>query len=229
MGSPASEADLFSDEDQVSVTLSRGYWMEQTEVTQGLWQSVMGTSPWVERGNTDDYKAGANYPAVFIDWTDAAEFCRKLTTRERAAGRLPSGWSYTLPTEAQWEYACRAGTTGPYNGDGTGVLSDYAWYDKNAADVGEKYAHLVGQKKPNRWGLLDMHGNVWEWCQDWYGGRLPGGRNPQVSSEGPDRVYRGGGWLSIAEACRSGGRNWSDPSIRHSFLGFRLALSPSGE
>ncbi|MFV0443280.1 MAG: formylglycine-generating enzyme family protein [Planctomycetaceae bacterium] len=149
---------------------------------------------------------------TYVSWEDASEFCRKLTASERAAGRLPSGWSYTLPTEAQWEYACRAGTTGPYNGDGTGVLSDYAWYDSNADDVGEKYAHPVGQKKANRWGLLDMHGNVWEWCQDWYGEKLPGGRDPLLSSGGSYRVYRGGSWDYSAWGCRSANRGGLGPS-----------------
>ena len=236
MGSPASETDRSTDEDQVSVTLSRGFWLGQTEVTQGLWQSVMGTQPW---SGKDYVQTGANYPAVYVshglgsDGTvepdSATEFCRKLTARERAAGRLPSGWEYQLPTEAQWEYACRAGTTTPYNGDGTGVLGDYAWYSVNADAIGETYAHLVGQKKPNRWGLLDMHGNVWEWCQDWYGEKLPGGRNPVVSSGGSFRVSRGGSWNDAAWFCRSAYRNGFVPSFRFSYLGFRCALSPSGE
>lgn len=228
MGSPRSETDRESDEEQVSVTLSRGFWLGQTEVTQGLWESVMGTTPWVEHGDTDSYRAGANYPVVYVNWEDATEFCRKLTARERAAGRLPSGWAYQLPTEAQWEYACRAGTTTPYNGDGTGVLGDYAWYAVNAWDIGERYAHLVGQKKANRWGLYDMHGNVWEWCQDWYGGKLPGGRDPLASAGGSLRVCRGGGWYSTARYCRSANRDGSGPSRRDNDLGFRCALSPSG-
>jgi formylglycine-generating enzyme required for sulfatase activity len=235
MGSPASEADRWSDEDQVSVTLSRGFWLGQTEVTQGLWQSVMGTTPWVGK---EYVQSGANYPAVYIshglgsDGTvepdSATEFCRKLTARERAAGRLPAGWAYQLPTEAQWEYACRAGTTGPYNGDGTGVLSDYAWYFENTWEIGETYAHQVGQKKANRWGLYDMHGNVWEWCQDGYGEKLPGGRDPLVSTGGSLRVGRGGGWFYAARYCRSANRSRLDPSGRYSVLGFRCVLSPSG-
>jgi formylglycine-generating enzyme required for sulfatase activity len=236
MGSPASDADRISGEDQVNVTLSRGFWLFQTEVTQGLWQSVMGTTPWSWK---DYVHSGENYPAVnvshglgsdgAVEPDSATEFCRNLTARERAAGRLPSGWSYQLPTEAQWEYACRAGTTGPYNGDGTGVLSDYAWYSVNANVIGEYYAHLVGQKKPNRWGLLDMHGNVWEWCQDWYGEKLPGGRNPLVSAVGSYRVLRGGSWFTYAGYCRSASRYWVHPSSRNHFMGFRVALSPSGD
>lgn len=231
MGSPASEADRFDNESQVSVTLSRGFWLGQTEVTQGLWQSVMGTTPWVGQkvGSQAWHREGPDYPAVYVNWDDVTEFCRKLTAREREAGRLPSGWSYQLPTEAQWEYACRAGTTGPYNRDGAGVLSDSAWYDKNALNVGEMYAHLVGQKTPNRWGLYDMHGNVWEWVQDWSGDRLPGGRDPLVSTGGSLRVLRSGGWSNPAGSCRSAHSGGSEPTYRDYDLGFRCALSPTRE
>ncbi|MEZ6056943.1 MAG: SUMF1/EgtB/PvdO family nonheme iron enzyme [Planctomycetaceae bacterium] len=237
MGSPASEADRFDDEDQVNVTLSRGFWLGQTEVAQGLWESVMGTTPW----SGEEYvKEGASYPAVYIshglgaDGTvekdSATEFCRKLTARERAAGRLPAGWEYTLPTEAQREYACRAGTKTAYSfGDDASKLGDYAWYEDNAWNVNEEYAHTVGTKKANAWGLFDMHGNVYEWCQDWYEDKLPGGRDPLAASGGSLRVSRGGGWFYSAGGCRSASRSWDDPSSRSHFLGFRLVLSPSGQ
>jgi len=226
MGSPASEANHDRDEVQVNVTLSRGFWLGQSEVTQEQWRGVMGTSPWTGKSyqTTSD-----NYPAVYVNWHDVTEFCRELTARERSAKRLPSGWIYQLPTEAQWEYACRAETTRPYNGDGRGTLSDYAWYDWNTHKVGEEYAHQVGQKKPNRWGLHDMHGNVFEWCRDWYGQRLPGGRNPLATTAGSLRVFRGGSWATSAESCRSAYRFGRDPSDRHGAIGFRLALSQSGE
>jgi len=237
MGSPASEAVRSDDEAQVNVTLSRGFWLGQTEVTQGLWESVMGTQPWAGK---DYVKAGANYPAVYIshgldaegkvEQDSAVEFCRRLTARERAAGRLSAGWEYALPTEAQWEYACRAGTKTAYSfGNDAGQLSDYAWWGGidggNAAS--EKYAHTVGTKKPNAWGLFDMHGNVIEWCQDWYGEKLPGGRDPLVRTGGSYRVFRGGCWSSTAGYCRSADRSRSDPSYQDSDLGFRLVLSPS--
>jgi formylglycine-generating enzyme required for sulfatase activity len=226
MGSPKDEEGRSDDEDQVSVTLTRGYWLGETEVTQGLWLGVMGTKPW---DGKEYMKAGTKYPATYVNWEDAGEFCLKLTERERQGGRLSAGWSYRLPSEAEWEYGCRAGTTGRYNGDGKGVLTDYAWYDANAWGVGEKYAHEVGLKKSNGWGLLDMHGNVLEWCEDLYGAKLPGGRDPVAKEEGSDRVSRGGGWFGTAGVCRSALRGRYVPSNRAILLGFRLALSPSGE
>ncbi|MEZ6056940.1 MAG: SUMF1/EgtB/PvdO family nonheme iron enzyme [Planctomycetaceae bacterium] len=242
MGSPASEADRRDNEDQVNVTLSRGFWLGQTEVTQGLWESVMGTTPWVEHRNEDDDKVGANYAAVYINHglgaggtvekDSATEFCRKLTARERAAGRLPEGWEYTLPTEAQWEYACRAGTKTAYSfGNDATQLSDYGWWggyygDGNARE--ERYAHTVATKKPNAWGLFDMHGSVTEWCQDSYGDKLPGGRDPQGPSRGSVRVIRGGSWPYDAGSNRSAVRGSLGQSYRLSYVGFRLVLSPSG-
>ncbi len=147
------------------------------------------------------------------------EFCRKLTQQERAAGRLPEDWEYTLPTEAQWEYACRAGTTGAWAGE----LDAMAWYAKNSGNT----THPVGQKQPNAWGLYDMHGNVWEWCRDWYADKLPGGAvtDPVGAASGAFRVYRGGGWWLPADYCRSAYRNWSSPGDRGNDVGFRLALS----
>lgn len=228
MGSPTTEVDRFDDESQVDVTLTRGFWLGQTEVTQGQWKSVMGTKPWVEHGDKRWYRAGADYPAVCMNWEDATAFCVRLTERERMGGRIPSGWSYRLPSEAEWEYACRAGTKSAYSfGERAGALTQYAWFDMNAGDIGGKYAHTVGQKKANPWGLHDMHGNAWECCGDWYGDKLTGGRDPQGPSEGSYRVDRGGSWGSTAGVCRSACRGRSDPSGRLSDLGFRLALSPS--
>jgi formylglycine-generating enzyme required for sulfatase activity len=225
MGSPKDEEGRSTDEDQVSVTLSRGFWLGETEVTQGLWDGVMGTKPW---DGKDYVKAGTEYPATYVNWEDAGGFCKALTARERQGGRIVAGWSYRLPSEAEWEYGCRAGTTKKYNGDGKGVLTDYAWYDANAWNVGERYAHEVGLKKANAWGLLDMHGNVWEWCEDWYGEKLQGGRDPLRSVKGSLRVARGGNWGGTAGSCRSADRARGGPSNRYDLLGFRLALSPSG-
>jgi formylglycine-generating enzyme required for sulfatase activity len=163
--------------------------------------------------------AGANAPVEGVSWDDAQEYCRKLTERERAAGRLPAGYEYSLPTEAQWEYACRAGTTGPYAGNGD--LSSMGWYDDNSGST----THPVGQKQANAWGLYDMHGNVWEWCHDWYGS-YPGGAvtDPTGASSGSYRVGRGGSWNLDAGFCRSALRIILDPSNRFINLGFRLAL-----
>jgi sulfatase modifying factor 1 len=265
MGSPASEIEAWRKADptipehwydnqrQVNVTLTRGFWMAQTELTRGQWQSVAPDVPWSD----DPYlstsgKDGPMYPAVDITWKAAMDYCRLLTAREIAAGRLLDGWEYTLPTEAQWEYACRAGTTGPYNGDGTGVLGDYAWYERNAGSMwswgsippppgapsassntpprpnAEDYAHLVAQKRPNRWGLYDMHGNVEEWCLDYYNKELPGGSDPLMTVEFATRITRGGFWHDGAEQCRSGMRGVGDVTYQSSYQGMRLVLAPAG-
>lgn len=191
-------------------TLTRGYWLGQTEVTQAQWSAMMGNNP-------SNFK-GDDRPVEQVSWNDAMEFCRKLTERERAASRLPEGYAYTLPTEAQWEYACRAGTDGDYAGN----LDAMAWYSANSGSQ----THPVGQKQANPWGLRDMHGNVVEWCLDWYG-RYPGGSvtDPSGPPSGSHRVYRGGGWGRDAIYCRAAFRGMLAPGVRVNFLGFRLALS----
>jgi formylglycine-generating enzyme required for sulfatase activity len=157
-------------------------------------------------------------------WDEAIKFCRKLSAlpEERKAGRV-----YRLPTEAEWEYACRAGATTRYSfGDDEKLFGEYGWFDGNS----NQQTHPVGQKKPNAWGLYDMHGNVWEWCSDW-SGDYPDGEvtNPQGPSSGSHRVYRGGSWSFAARDCRPADRPpWGFPSDRGYDLGFRLALSPSG-
>jgi formylglycine-generating enzyme required for sulfatase activity len=169
MGSPDSEKDRDDDETQHRVRITKPFYLQTTEVTQGQWQSVMGTKPW--SGKTY-VKEGAEYPATYVSHglnaegtvepDSATEFCRKLSAKE--------GVAYRLPTEAEWEYACRGGSTSMYSfGDSLGSLKDYAWFDENAWDIGEKYAHRVGQKRANGFGLYDMHGNVYEWCSDRYG------------------------------------------------------------
>ena len=211
MGSPKDEKDRSDDENQVQVTLTKGFWLGQHEVTQAEWQRVMQTTPW--SGN-EDVKEGDDYPATFVSWDDAMKFCEKLTEQERSAGRLPSDWQYTLPTEAQWEYACRAGTKSRFSfGDDESDLGEYAWYGKNAGDIGEKYAHRVAQKKANPWGLYDMHGNVWEWCRDVYAYELPGRRRPRsvcwsrlVPGEPRRRLPRRRQGLPVGAPHRSRGR-----------------------
>jgi formylglycine-generating enzyme required for sulfatase activity len=151
MGSPDSEADRVENERQFEVTLTRGFWMGKYEVTQVQYEQVMGTRP--------SHLYGDQLPVDQVSWDDAAEFCRKLTEMERNAGRLSRGWEYRLPTEAQWEYACRAGTTTAYCfGEDQEQLGDYAWYIENSS----KHPHEVGGKKSQAWGLHDMHGNIWE-------------------------------------------------------------------
>ena len=223
MGSPPSEKDREDNEDQVEVTLTGGFWLGRTEVTQGQWEAVMGTEPW--KGQTY-VREGADYPATYVSWEDAVKYCEALTKREVAAGRLPRGFAYQLPTEAQWEYACRAETRTSYSfGNDAIRLGEYAWFDFNAYDIDEKYAHGVGTKRETAWHLYDMHGNVWEWCRDWYEAKLPGGRDPYESTVGSGRVFRGGSWYFSPRYCRSANRSWYAPSYRSHFLGFRVSNS----
>ena len=218
------------DEAPVQVTLSRGFWLCETEVTQGQFRRVMQPTPW--KGELY-VKEGSDYAASYISYDEAVAYCETLTAQERSAGRLPAGWNYTLPTEAQWEYACRAGTTTEYSfGDEESRLGDYGWWgglvgEGNAKT--EQYAHRVGQKKSNPWGLQDMHGNVWEWCADWYEVKLPGGRDPVGASSGSSRVNRGGSWYNRASYCRSAFRRMNSPDYRSGSLGFRVAGVPSSE
>ncbi len=228
MGSPASDEEAYDDEKpQVAVQLSRGFWLGQTEVTQGQWTAVMGTSPWSDQ---DYVREGAAYAATYVSWEDAVAFCTRLTDLERRAGRIGPGESYELPTEAQWEYACRAGSTSRYSfGDDASRLGDYAWWGIRIGDDNEgteRYAHEVGQKKPNVWKLYDMHGNVWEWCQDTYDDKLRGGRDP-VDVSGSDRVFRGGSWNNQAKHVRSACRPGAPSDGRSFVLGLRVTLIPS--
>jgi formylglycine-generating enzyme required for sulfatase activity len=150
----------------VKVFVTTGYWLGKYEVTQAEWKQLMRTEPWKGKNPTKD---GDDSPATYVSWDDAMAFCRKLTEQERQSGRLPSDWEYNLPTEAQWERACRARAQTKFSfGDDASKLGEYAWFNGNAGNAGEQYAHRVGQKKPNPWGLCDMHGNVWEWCRDDY-------------------------------------------------------------
>jgi formylglycine-generating enzyme required for sulfatase activity len=211
----------------VKVGLTKGYWLGKYEVSQSEWKHVMKTEPWKGQHCA---KEGEDYPATFVRWNDATDFCRKLTEQERQAGRLPIGWEYTLPTEAQWERACRARSQTLFSfGDDESKLSDYAWFKENALKSGEPYAHQVGQKKANLWGLHDMHGNVSEWCRDVFAEKVPGGRDPEVTadekSKGSIRAKRGGNWGVVAAHCRSGDRSAYQDENRNAFIGFRPALS----
>ena len=230
MGSPVTEEDREIYEEQVYVKLTQGFWLGKYEVTQGEWERVMGTKPWSGQLFVKD---GVSYAASFVNWEEAVEFCKKLTTQERQGGRMQHGWEYGLPTESQWEYACRAGTTTAYSfGNDASQLSDYAWWgglvgDGNAKD--EQYAHEVGRKRANAWGLHDMHGNVWEWCQDWYADKLSGGVDPKDAQTDAQRVLCGGCWYLLGRYCRSASRLRYTPDDRYSNVGFRIALVPSGK
>jgi len=223
MGSPATEKDRGTDEAQVDVGVTRPFLIGQTVVTQGQWKAVMKSEPW--KGERC-VATGDDAPAVYVDWHDAVAFCRKLTVIERAEGWLEKGEHYRLPTEAEWEYACRAGTTAPWSfGSDPRKLGTHAWYYGNTGGRKEQYAHRVGRKKPNPWGLCDMHGNVYEWCSDWYKSRLSGGADPQGPSSGTAKVLRGGGWAYDPSRCRSADRNKNDPSFTDFTGGFRVVLA----
>lgn len=210
MGSRSDEEGHMMNEERASTTLTKGFWMGSTEVTQEQYRSVIGKNP--------SYFKGDKFPVERVSWNDAKEFCRKLTTRDIELGRLPSGYRYALPTEAQWEYACRAGNAEPYAGNGN--LFSMGWYAKNSGEE----SHQVGLKDPNAWGLYDMHGNVSEWCEDWYANELLGGSNPIGPVSGSCRVNRGGSWLYSAGRCRSAYRDNCTPANRDNVLGFRLIL-----
>lgn len=210
----------------VKVSLTHGYWLGKYEVTQSEWGQVMKTDPWRQQRYLAE---GWDYPATNVSWYEAREFCRKLTEQERQAGRLPDNWGYMLPTEAQWENACRAGTETPFSfGADERQLGEYAWFSDNTWKVGQEYAHRVGEKKSNPWGLCDMHGNVCEWCRDVSTVDLPGGRDPETKSDSQSRSasreMRGGSWLDRTEACRSGYRSGGAPRSAGHSLGFRVAL-----
>lgn len=214
------------------VYLSRGFYMAKYETTQTEFQALMTNNPSAYIGPT--------LPVNAVTWHQATNYCAILTAREEAAGRLPTGWKYRLPTEAEWEYACRAGTTTTYSfGNTTENITLYAWTVANSAGT----LHDVGLKGPNRWGLHDMHGNAAEWCFDWHGS-LPGGNttDPQGPSTGTMRVVRGctiGSWQGLPDSyCASSERLYAAPTsgltpginiggatIRDAIIGFRVALA----
>ena len=201
MGSTSSEVS-FGEQRVTRVRISRGFWLGRHEVTQDQWQAVMGTNP-------SHFFGCGSCPVENVSWDDAQAFIGRLNRR---AG----GTRYRLPTEAEWEYAARAGTSGDRYGAN---LDAIAWYDSNS---GER-THPVGRKVPNAWGLYDMLGNVWEWVHDWYDG-YPGGSvaDPRGAGSGSDRVRRGGCWILGAWLCRTSYRNPGPPGYRYRNLGFRL-------
>jgi formylglycine-generating enzyme required for sulfatase activity len=206
MGSATGEAD---ERPARTVTISRPFLLQRTEVTQGQWTAVMGSNP------SDFTACGPTCPVERVSWDDVQRFLARLNAQEPGKG-------YRLPTEAEWEYAARAGTTGDYGG--TGVLDQMGWYDLNSGGQ----THAVGGKAPNAWGLYDLHGNVWEWVADWYGGYAGAARTDPVGpANGNHRVLRGGSWGSTAVYARSAYRSNGSPDFRYdSGFGFRLARTP---
>ena len=285
MGSPTWEEGRSDDEVQHRVEISKGFWLGETEVTQGQWKAVMdgetvidlarkalqddtkynfgGTEKtlrdfWGVSRDSDPANRCADIdddaPVYYVNWNEASRFCERLNERERAAGRLPDGYEYRLPTEAEWEYACRAGTTTSLpNGKEISIrgannaptLDDIAWYGGNSSvgfsgrgwdtdgwqekqyPGGTAAPRHVGTKAPNAWGLYDMIGNVWEWCLDWYAAYPSGAAtDPTGPVGGVRRVSRGGSWSNGPRGCRSAYRDGSEPGYRVDSLGFRVALAP---
>jgi formylglycine-generating enzyme required for sulfatase activity len=219
MGSPGDETDREDREHQHKATISKPFYMQTTVVTQGQWKAVMDTEPWTGWFFNKSYvKEGANYAATYVSWNDAVAYCKKLSEKE--------GKTYRLPTEAEWEYACRAGTETAWSfGDDDASLGDYAWYDGNAFNIGEQYAHQVRLKNPNAFGLYDIHGNVWEWCHDYYEEdyyQQSPTNDPQGPESGSFRVFRGGSWCSLSRNTRSAYRLGRDADARLINYGFRL-------
>ena len=218
---------------QTRVTLTYAFRMGEYEVQQSEYQAVLGTNPSYYAGHT-------NRPVEQVTWNQAVEYCRRLTEAQRSAGCLPNGRVYRLPTEAEWEYACRAGTTNAF-GLGPALRSGMANFDgnfeydqvlgtiENSSGVFLDRTTTVGSCAPNAWGLYDLHGNVWEWCLDGWSSHLPGGMvtNSYTASTGTDRVIRGGCWYDSARFCRSAYRLRAADQLYSSDLGFRVVLAPA--
>jgi formylglycine-generating enzyme required for sulfatase activity len=207
MGSPSDEKERYHDEAQHLVILTTGFHIQTTPVTQKQWMQVMEDNPSYFKGSEEDC------PVENVSWYDCQEFIRKLNQKEGTD-------KYRFPSESEWECVCRAGSKSRFCfGDEESVLEEYAWYYANS----DLKSHPAGYKKPNAWGLYDMHGNVWEWCQDWYGDYPSDAvSDPSGPSEGSHKVVRGGAWYFYAGSCRSACRNFYVTGRTEFFLGLRL-------
>jgi formylglycine-generating enzyme required for sulfatase activity len=234
MGSPRSERERRPGEDQVEVTLTKGFWMAKYEATQGQWKRAMGKLP----GElTAELPEGDDYPVGNVNFPETEAYCNKLTELARQSSDLPKDWEFRLPTEAQWEYACRAGTT-TATSFGNQLSRKQANFKgkpyNGAADEGPSLSRAakVGSYPANGWGLHDMHGNIYEWCRDWYHANLPGGSDPDLYSAKStalknrtgdvSRVRRGGCWADEGWPCRTAFRLRFEPERRYDHIGFRV-------
>jgi len=224
MGSPRSEPERRPGEDQVEVTLTKGFWMGKYEATQGQWKRVIGKLP----GElTAELPEGDDFPVGNVNFAEAEGFCHKLTEIGHQSGDLPKDWEFRLPTEAQWEYACRAGTTTAtaFGDKLSSKQANFKGKPYNGAEPGPSLgrAAKVGSYPANAWGLHDMHGNTFEWCRDWYHPRLPGGADPDLYwAKAASRVRRGGCWADQGWPCRSAFRLRFEPERRYDHIGFRV-------
>lgn len=235
MGSPSNEVERAGNETQHTVTLTKGFFMNRYVVTQAAYLSLMNTNPGYFNTN-NGFTQDLQRPVEQVSWSDATNFCARLTQQERTGGRIFADWTYRLPTEAEWEFACRAGTTTVFylgnnlsssqaNFNGHFEYAGGAGTVFNASGVEVGRTTAVGGYAPNSAGVYDLAGNVWEWCQDWFGSY---GTNSVVDPQGPGtgaaRVLRGGAFNAIARDCRSAARNSSNPSLGANTVGFRVVL-----
>jgi len=229
MGSPTSETGRDGDETQHQVTLTNGFYLGKYEVTQAQYETVMTGNSEGLNVKPSNWPNNNDRPVEQVSWNDVQVFLSRLNDMEETAGRLPAGWKYVLPTEAQWEYACRAGTTTAYSwgNDIASTNANYNWDGGATSGVDFKQTRDVGQYAANPWGFFDMHGNVWEWTADWYQAAYPTG-NPVVDPAGPasgsNRVRRGGSWFSVGTLLRSAERHNHSPGNRNNSLGFRVGF-----
>jgi sulfatase modifying factor 1 len=235
MGSPPNEPERRPGEDQIEVTLTRGFWLAKYEATQGQWKHLLGKLP---SELTAELPEGADFPVGNVNYAEIEAYCQQLTERGHESGELPQDWVIRLPTEAQWEYACRAGTTTATSfGDQlSSQQANFKGQPYNGAAVGPSLnkATKVGSYPANAWGFHDMHGNIYEWCRDWYHAKLPGGMDPDLydaratallnRTGDASRVRRGGCWSDDGWACRTAFRLRFEPQRRYDHIGFRVAV-----
>jgi formylglycine-generating enzyme required for sulfatase activity len=224
MGSPSNEAGRGTNETQHNVTLTKGFYLGKYEVTQAQYEAVMTGNSNSLSATPSEWPGNANRPVEKVSWDDVQIFLTRLNAAEQTAGRLPAGWSYVLPTESEWEYACRAGTTTAYSWGAT-----IATTNANYSSSGISQTRDVGQYAANPWGFFDMHGNVWEWTADRYEANYPTGAvtDPTGPASGSDRVARGGSWYLTGTYLRSARRHYFTPGVRYYYLGFRVGFKAS--